>query len=162
MSRPRIICHMHTLLNGKIDGIANITSVGMRAQKMYFDLYLGEDPYYKKHRGWLCGAGTSRATLAGLPVPDLPEEFDPVPDGDFIADPDAQTYYFAADGTASVVWDRNEMSFFDVDAHIVALIPASASDAFKAHLRSIGVSYIIAGTERLDMAEAVRKIGDIF
>jgi len=25
MHRPRIICHMHTLLDGKVDGIANIT-----------------------------------------------------------------------------------------------------------------------------------------
>lgn len=41
MSRPKIICHMHTLLNGKIDGIANPTELGMRAQKLYFDLMLG-------------------------------------------------------------------------------------------------------------------------
>lgn len=49
MSRPTIICHMHTLLNGKIDGIANPTSVGMRSQKLYFDLFLGKDRYYRKH-----------------------------------------------------------------------------------------------------------------
>src|SRR5699024_3529785 len=52
--------------------------------------------------------------------------------------------------------------YFDVNAHIVELIPASVSDAFKAHLRSINVSYIIAGQEKLDMAEAVEKIGQIF
>lgn len=34
MSRPKIICHMHTLLNGKIDGIANPTEPAMRAQKL--------------------------------------------------------------------------------------------------------------------------------
>lgn len=42
------------------------------------------------------------------------------------------------------------------------LIPNAVSDAFKAHLRSVGVSYIIAGEEELDVAEAVRKIGEIF
>ena len=62
MSRPRIICHMHTLLNGKIDGIANPTSVDMRSQKLYFDLFLGEDRFYNKHRGWLSGTATSRAS----------------------------------------------------------------------------------------------------
>ena len=46
MSRPKIICHMHTLLNGKIDGIANPTDIGMRSQKLYFDLMLGKDRYY--------------------------------------------------------------------------------------------------------------------
>lgn len=45
MTRPRIICHMHTLLNGKIDGIANPTPAGMRSQKLYFDLFLGKDRF---------------------------------------------------------------------------------------------------------------------
>ncbi|MGP5670941.1 dihydrofolate reductase family protein [Brachybacterium alimentarium] len=45
---------------------------------------------------------------------------------------------------------------------MVELIPASVSDAFKAHLRSVGVSYILAGEEQLDMAQAVRRIGEIF
>ena len=33
MARPTIICHMHTLFDGKVDGIVNITEVGMRAQR---------------------------------------------------------------------------------------------------------------------------------
>jgi len=161
MSRPRIICHMHTLLNGKIDGIANITSVGMRSQKLYFDLSLGEDRFYKKHRGWLSGTATSRASLDEREI-ELPEPSEPVPAGDFIAEPDAKMYYFAVDGSGKLVWDRNFVTFFDLEAHIVELIPASTSDAFKAHLRSIGVSYILAGEEKLDMAIAVQKIGEIF
>ena len=46
MSRPKIIFHMHTLLNRKIDGIANPTDIGMRSQKLYLDLMLGKDRYY--------------------------------------------------------------------------------------------------------------------
>lgn len=153
---------MHTLLNGKIDGIANPTSVGMRSQKLYFDLFLGEDRFYKKHRGWLSGSGTSRALMGGEREIEIPEPTEPVPAGDFIADPDAEVYYFAVDGSGTLAWDRNSFSYFDVDAHIVELIPASTSDAFKAHLRSVGVSYILAGEERLDMAVAVQKIGEIF
>lgn len=162
MTRPRIICHMHTLLNGKIDGIANPTSVGMRSQTLYFDLFLGEDRYYKKHRGWLSGSGTSRVLMGRTPPTDLPEPHEPVPAGDFIADPDAQVYYFAVDNSGTLAWDRNSFTYFDVEAHIVELIPATASDAFKAHLRSVGVSYILAGEERLDMAQAVRRIGEVF
>ncbi|HJC58844.1 MAG TPA: hypothetical protein H9755_00730 [Candidatus Dietzia intestinigallinarum] len=51
MHRPRIICHMHTLLDGKVDGIANITEVGMRAQRRYFDLMLGPDRAFSGHGG---------------------------------------------------------------------------------------------------------------
>ena len=72
MTRPRIICHMHTLLNGKIDGIANPTPAGMRSQKLYFDLFLGKDRFYSGHRGWLSGTRTSRAIMGGFPQPELP------------------------------------------------------------------------------------------
>ena len=72
MSRPKIICHMHTLLNGKIDGIANPTDIGMRSQKLYFDLMLGKDRYYSQHRGWISGTGTSRAFLAMSPLSNFP------------------------------------------------------------------------------------------
>lgn len=72
MTRPRIICHMHTLLNGKIDGIANPTPAGMHSQKLYFDLFLGKDRFYSGHRGWLSGSGTSRAIMGGFPQPELP------------------------------------------------------------------------------------------
>src|SRR5699024_251750 len=57
---------------------------------------------------------------------------------------------------------QNSFEYFDVKAHIVELIPANVSEAFKAHLRSISVSYILAGEEKLDMAIAVEKIGRIF
>ncbi|MBM7366383.1 dihydrofolate reductase family protein [Gordonia hydrophobica] len=162
MSRPRIICHMHTLLNGKIDGIANPTPVGMRSQKLYFDLFLGENRAFTKHRGWISGSGTSRAILGEQPERELPVPTEPVPPGDFIADPAAQMHYFAVDRSGSLLWDRGSFNYFDVEAHIVELIPASAGDAFKAHLRSVGVSYLIAGDETLDMEQAVRKIGDTF
>lgn len=162
MSRPRVICHMHTLLNGKIDGIANPTSVGMRSQKLYFDLFLGEDRAFGKHRGWISGSGTSRAILDGVPELELSEPAEPVPEGDFLADPDAQMHYFAVDRSGTLPWDRSTFTYFDLDVHIVELIPASVGDAFKAHLRSVGVSYLIAGQEQLDMVEAVRKIGETF
>lgn len=162
MSRPKIICHMHTLLNGKIDGIANPTSVGMRSQRLYFDLFLGENRYYDKHRGWLSGRSTSEAIMGGPRELSLPEPTAPVPDGDFIADPDAQMHYFAVDGSGQLAWDQNSFSYFDAEVHIVELISAKVGDAYKAHLRSIGVSYLIAGEEQLDMAEAVRKIGEIY
>lgn len=162
MPRPRIICHMHTLLDGKVDGIANITDVGMRAQREYFALMFGPDRAFTSHRGWLSGRGTSEAVLGGAHEPELPESFDPVPEGDFIANPEADVYYFAVDGSGKLAWDRNTMSYFDVNAHIVSLISASVSDAYKAFLRAQGVSYIVAGEDRLDMAEAVRKIGATF
>lgn len=116
MARPTIICHMHTLLDGKVDGIANITEVGMRAQREYFDLFLGPDRAFTGHRGWLSGRGSSEAILGGPGTPDVPETFDPVPPGDFIAQPDAEMFYFAVDGSGKLAWDRGTFSHFDAPA----------------------------------------------
>lgn len=162
MARPKIICHMHTLLNGKVDGIANITDVGWRAQKLYFDLMLGDNRFYDQHRGWISGTGTSEAIMGGPRQLTLEDPSEPVPEGDFIADPDAAMFYFAVDNSGKLAWERNGFDYFDVTAHIVELIPARVSDAFKAHLRSLGISYLIAGDEQLDMRTAVEKIGRIF
>lgn len=162
MSRPKVICHMHTLLNGKVDGHANITSRGLRAQRVYFDIMLGQNRYYTKHRGWMTGRGTSEASLGGPREPELPTTFDPVPEGDFIAQPDAPIFNFAVDGSGKLAWERDTVSYFELDAPIVSLISGSVGDAYKAYLRERGISYIIAGQDRLDLAQVVRKIGDIF
>ncbi|GAA3511252.1 dihydrofolate reductase family protein [Dietzia aurantiaca] len=162
MSRPRIICHMHTLLDGKVDGIANITEVGLRAQREYHALMLGPDRAFSGHRGWLSGRGTSEAILGGPREPDLPESFDPVPEGDFIAQPDADWFYFAVDGSGKLAWDRAGFEYFGAEAHIVALISGAVPEAYKAFLRQQGVSYLIVGEDRLDMGEAVQRIGETF
>lgn len=159
MTRPRVICHMHTLLNGKVDGIANITDVGWRAQREYFNLILGPERFYDRHRGWMCGRGTSMASMGDVGELDLPEPAEPVPPGDFIADPDADMHYFAVDSAGVLPWQKNTTSYFEVDAHVVALLSGAATDAYKAHLRRIGVSYLIAGEEQLDLVEVIRKIG---
>lgn len=162
MARPKIICHMHTLLNGKIDGIANITSVGWRAQRLYYELMLGQNRAFTKHRGWISGSGTSQAIMGEPAKAELAEPSEPIPAGDYIAQPDAEMFYFAVDSSGKLLWNQDSFDYFEISAHIVELIPANVSEAFKAHLRSVGVSYIIAGQDTLDMAEAVEKIGQLF
>ena len=162
MPRPKIICQMHTFLNGKVEGLSTPTDIGMYSQMQYFDLMLGTDRYCSQHRGWRSGIGISRAFLGGISDTKLSKPTDLVPPGDFIADPDANLHYFAADRNGSLKRIRSSFDYFDVDTHIAELFSNSAIDIFKAHLRSVGVSYITAGEDELDMNEAARKIGEIF
>lgn len=46
MTKPRVICHMHTMLNGKVDGIANISEPGMASQYQYHGIVLGGEPSF--------------------------------------------------------------------------------------------------------------------
>src|SRR5699024_3861538 len=139
MKRPRIICHMHTLLNGKVDGIANITDVGMRAQKLYFDIMLGDNRFYTGHRGWLSGSGTSEAMMGGPREANFTEPAEPVPAVDFIADPEAATISSLVRSSGKLVWDQIPFVYSEFKVHIVVLIPASVSEAFIVHLRSINL-----------------------
>jgi len=74
----------------------------MRAQKLYFDLFLGVDRSYSKHRGWISGSGTGRAFIGDVSHIKLSEPTEPVPPGDYIANPNAQMHYFAVDRSGSL------------------------------------------------------------
>ena len=59
-------------------------------------------------------------------------------------------FYFAVDGSGKLAWDRDSIDYFDVNAHVVALISGAVPDAYKAFLRAQGVSYLIVGHDQLD------------
>jgi len=96
------------------------------------------------------------------PIQNFLNPTDLVPPGDFIAEPDANMHYFAVDRKGSLKRNRSSFNNFDVESHIAELIPKSAIDVFKAHLRPVGISYIIAGEDELDMDEAVASLREIF
>lgn len=50
MARPKIITHMHTGIEGKINGPHLKTEESHRSQQEYYELFLGEQAYYNKHR----------------------------------------------------------------------------------------------------------------
>ena len=50
MARPKIINHMHTGIDGKINGPHLNTEESHRSQQEYYELFLGDQAYYNKHR----------------------------------------------------------------------------------------------------------------
>lgn len=55
-----------------------------------------------------------------------------------------------------------EFTGFRRPAHVVEVLTASTSAAYKAYLRKTGVSYIIAGEKRLDCEMAMKKLHELF
>lgn len=162
MERPRIIVHTHMSLDGKIVGDYLPTDVGMASQREYYNLILGPDRYFRNHKGWLSGRISSEDNFTHYRKPELDESAPPVPEGDFIAVDDAPMNYFSVDPSGVLSWDKNSITYFDTEAHVVQLLSGKASNAYKDFLRRKGVSYIIAGEEALDLEEAVKKIGSVF
>lgn len=159
MKRPYIICHMVTSLDGKVTGDF--------LKKSEYNSSI--ETYYQIHKnyaanGFLCG----RITMEGsFPQPSiqLNEYEGPAMDrNDFIAEK-AAFYAVAVDPHGKLLWNDRVISDSDEGydgAHIIEVLTERVSDAFLAHLRSKGVSFIFAGKDALNLEQAVQKLKSLF
>ena len=149
MNRPYIFCHMMISLDGKIAGSFMETAESEIAGDVFYDIAFGKNPYYK-HQGWLSGRVTTDDNFTFYEKPELDENAALVPDGDFIANPDAGMYYVSVDPSGKLGWKSCELTYIDTRAHVLEVLTQKAGNAYKAFLRKLGISYIIAGADLLD------------
>lgn len=148
MERPYVICHILSSLDGKIAGPFMRTEAAGALGTEYGKYRAGMNA-----DAWLYGITTTKE-FTNFRRPVL-ERGDEVPEGDFIADDRAELYYISVDVGGEIGWEsgifRNKGR---APAHVVEVLTASTPAAYKAYLRKTGVSYIIAGEERLDCGAA--------
>lgn len=161
MNRPYIFCHMMTSLDGKIAGSFMETAESEIAGDVFYDIAFGKNPYYK-HQGWLSGRVTTDDNFTFYEKPELDGNAALVPDGDFIANPDAGMYYVSVDPSGKLGWKSCELTYIDTHAHVLEVLTQKAGNAYKAFLRKLGISYIIAGADSLDYALAMKKLKELF
>lgn len=160
MNRPYIFCHMMTSLDGKIMGGYMDTPEGGAAGDVFYDIAFGRDPYYR-HQGWLSGRVTTDDNFTFYRRPALDENAPTVPEGDFVAER-AAMYYVSVDPSGRLGWESNTLTYVDTTAHIVEVLTGKAGNAYKAFLRKLGISYIIAGEDSLDYGLALGKLKALF
>ncbi|WP_068399167.1 dihydrofolate reductase family protein [Kribbia dieselivorans] len=160
-ARPFVFCHMMTSLDGKIMG-RYMSSPGVAgAGKVFYDLAFGEDPYYR-HQGWLSGRVTTDDNFTHYRAPVLDENAAPVPEGDFVAVSDAEKYYISIDASGRVGWESAVLTYQTTTAHVLEVLTGQASNAYKAFLRGLGISYVIGGDEEVDFALLLDKLKGLF
>lgn len=152
MKRPYIICHILSSLDGRINGPFRGTEAVRELRAGYGRVRTELDA-----DAWLYGTATTKEFLQ-FRKPEL-EEAAEVPDGDYIADTDAELYYISVDaegelGWESGIWKREGRP----DAHVVEVLTEAAPAAYRAYLRRIGASYIICGEASLDCRAAAEKL----
>lgn len=161
MNRPYIFCHMMTSLDGKIMGSYMDTPEGVASGKVFYNIAFGKKPYYK-HQGWLSGRVTTDDNFTFYEKPELDESAPAVPKGDFVAKQDAGMYYVSVDPSGKLGWKSSVLTYQDTTAHVLEVLTEKAGNAYKAFLRNLGISYIIAGTDSLDYALAMEKLKKLF
>lgn len=84
---------------------------------------------------------------------------------DHIADKNAAFFAVAFDRYGKLGWTTSKIVDEDPgygNAHIIEVLCEDASDAYLAYLQSIGVSYIFAGKEDLNLPLALDKLYRLF
>lgn len=160
MNRPYIFCHMMTSLDGKIMGKYMVTPEGKAAGDVFYNISFGKNPYYR-HQGWLSGRVTTDDNFTFYEKPKLDENAPEVPSGDFVAKK-ADMYYVSVDPSGKLGWKDATLTYIDTTAHVLEVLTEQASNAYKAFLRRLGISYIIAGTDTLDYELAMMKLKELF
>ena len=161
MDRPYIFCHMMTALDGKIMGNYMETPQGNEAGDVFYDIAFGKAPFYK-HQGWLSGRVTTDDNFTFYQKPELEENAPEVPAGDFIAQPDFGMFYVSIDPHGKLGWKDKTLHYGDTTAHVIEVLTGQAGNAYKAFLRKLGISYIIAGEKELDYAAMLAKLKQQF
>lgn len=156
MKRPYVICHMLSSLDGKINGpfmgTGSVSTLGAEYGK--FRTKMNAD-------AWLYGTTTTKE-FTDFRKPVLEESCE-VPEGDYIADNQAELYYISVDADGEIGWESGTFSNKGrTPAHVIEVLTESTSPAYKDYLRKRGVSYIIAGEEGLDCKLAMEKLYGLF
>ena len=158
--RPVVICHMVTSIDGKVTGKFLGSEKGLQVCESYYEVNR-----MLKGDAFACGRVTMESSFTNGFKPDLsPFGNADVPTDDYIA---AKHDYYAVsfDRLGKVGWTESRIHDEDEgydNCHIVEVLTENTPKAMLAYYRSIGVSYIFAGKDDIDIKTALRKLYSLF
>lgn len=165
MNRPYIICHMVSSIDGKVTGDFLFKDECASATEIYYRLNREI-----KSNGFICGRVTMEGSFTGGFYPDL-SEYEPVRHGsygrsDFIPETLTGFYAVAFDTHGKLGWRSNRIIDPDGDpgydgAQIIEVISEDVDDRYLGYLESMGIPYIYAGKESIDVEIALAKLKNI-
>lgn len=157
MNRPYIIIHTHTSIDGNLD-IMDLPEF-REASRQYQELALTPGKQQFDIQGYLNGKTTTEDNITHYKEPKVDENADPVPEGDYMADPDAPMYYLSIDARGELAFEEE---YLWLRSHIVEVLTKQASNAYKDFLRKKKISYIIAGKDQIDYEVMLDKFYELF
>lgn len=161
MKRPYIICHMTASIDGKATGDFLSLPECIPVTDIYYEI----NRWYRAD-AFACGRITMEESFTGGWYPELSEYEDmEVPEGDYRADMEADFFAVAFDRRGRLGWKGSRIVDEDPgygNAHIIEVLCEDTPKACLAYLRSIGVSYIFASKQEMDLPLALSKLYSLF
>lgn len=149
-ARPRVICHMLGSIDGRI--VVDGWPASGEARRQYELVHASY-----RAEAWMCGRVTMEAFAGAVrPAAEVSLVHSGAPREDHLAPGEHDSFAIAVDPSGRLAWESN-----DIDGdHVVAILSERVSDEYLASLREHGVSYLLAGAPDVDLALALRKIGE--
>ncbi len=107
---------------------------------------------------WIVGRSTMEKDFTDFAKPVLKKGHQKVNRKDFVANHASKTFAIAIDGKAKLGWNAATMQ----GDHVISILTESVKDAYLAQLQDIGVSYIFAGKEEINLKIALKKLRKLF
>lgn len=161
MERPYVFCHMEMSLDGKIMGKWMGSEASHASAGCFYEIAFGEHPHYK-HQGWLSGRVTTDDNFTNYREPAIDPNAAPVPEGDYVADPDATMHYVSVDPSGRLGWESATLTYQTTSAHVVEVLTGRVSNAYRDLLRRLGISYIVCGENEIDFPVMLEKLRTLF
>ena len=161
MNRPYIICHMLISIDGKVTGDFLSKAPCSTACDSYYEINRTLKP-----DAYACGRITMESSFTGGFRPDLTAyKGKKISRTDYIADKEAKFFAVSFDRKGVVGWTDSKIHDEDDgydNAHIIEVLSESVSDEYLVYLKAVGVSYVFAGKDDIDIKVAVEKLYEYF
>ncbi|MCX2430873.1 RibD family protein [Pedobacter sp. GR22-10] len=153
--RPYIICLMMTSVDGKILGEKWGNGKKMETLRGKFE-HIHEEIGIK---AWIVGRTTMEKDFTDFEKPIIKRTHSAVDRIDFTGKHDASgRFAIALDGHARLGWKEATLQ----GDHVITILTEKVKDGYLAHLQEIGVSYIFAGKDEIDLTLALKKLRKLF
>lgn len=147
--RPRIICHMLSSVDGRIDGDALRAVTGAGEYETPGAELQGD--------AWICGRITMQRHFAEdepfVSASNTPAGPRPVHVARL-----ADSYAVSVDTLGKLRWPGGDLA----GDHLVCVVSERAPEDYLSLLRERGISYVVAGAASVDLARAVVLLGESF
>ena len=156
-TRPYVVCHMLASLDGRIEGGFFAEPKCSAAQKEYASLRS-----FFSCEATLYGT-TTALEFAGGEAGQLPRPKQLLPYADYRAPAKEHDYLVAVDARGRIGWQSGTFARPGrPEAHIIELLTEQTAPEYLEYLRERGISYIVAGRNRVDFKSALRRLNELF
>lgn len=154
MNRSKVICHMYVSIDGKIDG-EYMDEHGCDISGEYYDTAIWEMGNANGN-----GRATAEMYFANKDIDYSRYDVSNIEYEDNIIKSDY--YWVIFDRTGRCNWDINTVTYGGKNALVTMVLTKQVSKSYVAHLKSLGIAYILCGEEDLDLELALTKLKQSF